>query len=85
MPTHMCVMMLSVDVVVTRPEEDKVNSILQIHGMSRKDLKCSICGEDLSDLKHLRAIFPYKSALICCDKFECLSACRDKLIAKASV
>jgi len=81
----MCVMTVSVDVVVTRPEEDKVDAILRMHGMARKDLKCSICGQDLSDLKHLRAIFPYRSALICCDKFECLSACRDKLIAKESV
>ncbi|KPV63649.1 MAG: hypothetical protein AOA66_0781 [Candidatus Bathyarchaeota archaeon BA2] len=81
----MCVMLLSVDFVVTRPEEEKVDAILRTLGMSRKDLKCSICGEDLSDLKHLRAIFPYKSALICCDKFECLSACRDELIAKEPV
>lgn len=81
----MCVIIVSVDVVITRPDEKKVDAILRMHGMSRKDLKCSICGEDLSDLKHLRAIFPYKSALVCCDKFECLVACRDKLIAKASV
>jgi len=76
---------VSADVVITRPEESKIDAILRMHGMSRKDLKCSICGEDLSDLKHLRAIFPYKSALVCCDKFECLIACRDKLIAKVSV
>jgi hypothetical protein len=81
----MCVIIVSADVVITRPDENKVDAILRMHGMSRKDLKCSICGEDLSDLKHLRAIFPYKSALVCCDKFECLVACRDKLIAKASV
>ena len=81
----MCVSILSVDVVITRPEQEKVDAILKLYGMSRKDLKCSICGRDLSDLKHLRAIFPYKSALICCDKFECLSACRDKLIAESTL
>jgi hypothetical protein len=73
-----------VDFVITRPDFKKIRVILHRVGLTIEDLKCSICEEDLSDLKHLRAIFPYGSAIVCCDKMECLIACRDKLIARAS-
>jgi hypothetical protein len=69
-----------VEIVVSRPDEEKIEAILEKTGMNKKDLKCSICEEPISDLKRVRAIFPYHSALVCCDKIECLLACRDKLI-----
>jgi len=72
----------SIDIVITRPEEKKVEAILHRTGLTKEGLKCSFCNEDLSDLKHLRAIFPHGSALVCCDKMRCLLACRDKLIEK---
>jgi hypothetical protein len=68
---------------VTRPEEEKILSILEKMGMKKEDLKCSICESNL-ELKDVRAIFPYHSALICCNKPECLIACRDKLIETAT-
>ena len=74
--------MSEVEIVVSRPDKDKIEAVLEKTGMSKKDLKCSICNEPISDLKRIRAIFPYHSGLICCDKFECLVACRDKLIAE---
>lgn len=70
--------------MITRPEDKKVNDILRKTGLTKEDLKCSVCNADLSDLKHLRAIFPYGSALVCCDKMECLLACRDRLISKGT-
>lgn len=69
--------------MVSRPDRDKIEAILEKTGMSKTDLKCSICKEPITDLKRIRAIFPYHSALICCDKTECLIACRDKLIAES--
>jgi len=72
-----------VEIVVWRPDRDKIEAVLEKIGMSKKDLKCSICHEPISDLKRIRAIFPHHSALICCDKIECLIACRDKLIAES--
>jgi len=66
------------DFIITRPE--KVDFILERYELSREDLKCSVCGDDLSDLKHLRAIYPYRSILISCDKFECMCSIRDLLI-----
>jgi len=74
----------TVDIVITRPEQKKIEAILHKVGLTTEDLKCSICKEDLSDLKHLRAIFPYGSAVVCCDKMECLIACRDLLIKKVA-
>jgi len=71
------------DLMLVRAKEKNVDAILKRHNLTRKDLRCSICNEDLSDLKHLGAIFPYGSALICCDKFECMRACRNKLLIKA--
>ena len=66
--------------VLVKRERKNIKSILERHGMSMDDLKCSVCGKDLSDLKHLGMIFPYHSALICCDNIDCLLKCRDKLI-----
>jgi hypothetical protein len=70
----------TVDFVIVRRDEENVNAILHKYGLTREDLKCSICGMDLRDLKRLGAVFPYHSLLICCDKIECVSKCRDKLI-----
>jgi len=67
-------------IVITRPEKEKIEAILKKTGMAKKKLKCSICGEPITDLTKIRAIFPYHSALVCCDKIECLIACRDRLI-----
>jgi len=71
-----------VNFVVTRPKEENIEAILRLHDVTKEDLKCSICNKDLSDLKHIGVIFPYGSALVCCDKFECIVACRDELIAR---
>jgi len=71
-----------VEIVISRPDRDKIEAILEKNGMPKEELKCSICNEPISDIKHIRAIFPYHSALVCCDKIECLLACRDKLIAE---
>jgi len=70
------------DLVFAEPEIEKVKIILHSCGLTLKNLKCSYCDTDLADLKHLRAIFPYESALICCDKFKCLLECVDKLSTK---
>ena len=68
------------DFVVVKRDEENVDAILNKYDLSREDLRCSICDIDLRDLKHLGAIFPYHSALICCDKIECANKCRDKLL-----
>jgi len=73
--------MSEVEIVVSRPERDKVEAILEKHGMGKDELRCSIWREHITDVKRIRAIFPYHSALVCCDKIECLIACRDKMIA----
>ena len=70
---------MSISIVVSRPEEQKIFAILEKMGMDREDLKCSICDDDL-EVEEVRAIFPHHSALICCNKIECLLACRDRLI-----
>lgn len=74
--------MTEVEIIVSRPDKDKIEAILEKTGMSKKDLKCSICNEPISDVKRVRAIFPYHSALVCCDKIECIIACRNKLISE---
>jgi len=71
-----------VEIIVSRPDKDKIEAILEKTGMSKKDLKCSMCNEPIADLERIRAIFPHHSALICCDKIECLIACRNKLISE---
>ena len=71
-----------IEIVVSRPDKDKIEAVLEKTGMSKEGLKCSICNEPISDLKRIRAIFPHHSALICCDKIECLIACRNKLISE---
>lgn len=71
-----------VEIIVSRPDKEMIEAVLDKTGMSKRKLKCSICNEPISDLKRIRAIFPYHSALICCDKIECLIACRNKLISE---
>jgi len=73
------------EIIVSRPDKDKIEAVLEKTGMSKKDLKCSICDEPITDIKRIRAIFPYHSALICCDKIECLISCRNKLIHEDSI
>ena len=70
---------MSTSIIVLRPEEVKILGILEKMEMDKEDLKCSICEDDLEPLE-VRAIFPHHSALICCNKIECLLACRDILI-----
>jgi len=72
------------NIVITRPDKEKIELVLEKTGMDKEHLKCSICNRELSDITKIRAIFPYHSALICCDKIECLIACRNKLIAEPS-
>lgn len=74
--------MSETEIVISRPDKDKIETILEKTGMRKKDLKCSICDEPITDLKRIRAIFPHHSALICCDKIECLIGCRNKLISE---
>jgi len=76
------VRMSKVEIVVSRPDKEIIEAILEKHGISKEELRCSICDEHITDAKRIRAIFPYHSALVCCDKIECLIACRDKLIAE---
>ena len=68
------------DFILVKRDEENVDAVLRKYGLTKEDLKCSFCKKDLSDLKHLGAIFPGHSTLICCDKFECIMAYRDKLI-----
>jgi hypothetical protein len=71
-----------VEIVVARPEKEKIECALEKTGMPTHDLHCSICNKPITDLQQIRAIFPYHSALICCEKIECLIACRNKLLAE---
>jgi len=73
-----------VEIIISRPDKDMIETILEKTGMSKKDIKCSICSETISDVRRIRAIFPHHSALVCCDKIECLIACRNKLIAESA-
>jgi len=74
-----------VQIIVARPEKEKIEFALEKHGMSTTDLHCSICDKPITDLKQIRAIFPYHSALICCDSIDCLIACRNKLLAESNL
>jgi hypothetical protein len=82
--------LVKADTVIARPHKDKIEAFLRKTGMHKKDIKCSICDKPISDLKQIRAIFPYHSvrayhsALISCDKIECLITCRNKMIAENS-
>jgi len=64
------------------PTKNIVYAILKSLGETGEELRCSICNENLSNLKNLGAIYPYKSALISCNKLECILKCRDMLISK---
>jgi hypothetical protein len=72
-------------IIIARPEKDKIEMALEKTGMSTHDLHCSICNKPITDLKQIRAIFPYHSALICCDSIECLIGCRNKLLAESNL
>jgi hypothetical protein len=74
-----------VEIIVARPEKEKIELALEKTGMSKEDVHCSICNMHITDLKQIRAIFPYHSALICCNKIECLIACRNKLLAESNL
>lgn len=74
--------MSEVEIVISRPEKSKIEAVLERTGMSKENIKCSICETPISDVRRIRAIFPYHSALICCDKIECLITCRNKLISE---
>jgi len=71
--------------IIARPEKDKIEAALEKTGMSTHNLQCSICNKPITDIKQIRAIFPYHSALICCDNIECLIACRNKLLAESNI
>jgi len=71
-----------VDIIITRPEKEKIEAALEKTGMDKRNLRCSICNKPITDLRQIRAIFPYHSALICCDDIKCLIACRNKLLAE---
>ena len=74
-----------VEIIVARPEKEKIELALEKTGMPKEHIHCSICNKHITDLKQIRAIFPYHSALICCDKIECLIACRNKLLAESNI
>lgn len=74
-----------VQIVVSRPEKEKIESALEMTGMDKHDIHCSICNKQITDVRQIRAIFPYHSALICCDNVECLIACRNKLLAESNI
>lgn len=74
-----------VQIIIARPEKEKIEIALEKTGMSKQDLHCSICNKPITDLKQIRAIFPFHSALICCDNIECLIACRNKLLAESNL
>ena len=78
-------MLVKADTVVARPHKDKIEAVLEKIGMNKKDIKCSICDKPISDSRQISAIFPYHarahSALISCDKVECLITCRNKMLA----
>lgn len=68
--------------VFSRPTKDMVYAILKSLGEIGEELRCSICNKDLSDLNKIGAIYPYESALISCNRLECILRCRDMLISK---
>lgn len=74
-----------VQIIIARPEKEKIEAALEKTGMSKQNLQCSICNKPITDIKQIRAIFPYHSALICCDNIECLIACRNKLLAESNI
>ena len=74
-----------VQVIVARPEKEKIELVLEKTGMDKHNIHCSICDKRITDVRQIRAIFPYHSALICCDNIECLIACRNKLLAESNL
>jgi hypothetical protein len=72
-------------IVVARPEKEKIELVLEKTGMNKHDIHCSICNKQIVDVSQIRAIFPYHSALICCDNILCLIECRNKLLAESNI
>ena len=72
-------------IIVARPEKEKIELVLDKTGMDKHNIHCSICDKAITDVRQIRAIFPYHSALICCDNIECLIACRNKLLADSNL
>ena len=67
--------------VFARPDKNIINSILASLGEPTDIVRCSVCGKKITDHNDIGAIYPYKSALVCCKKIDCILACSDKLIA----
>ena len=74
-----------VQIIVARPEKEKIELVLEKTGMNKNDIHCSICNKEITDVRQIRAIFPYHSALICCDNIQCLIECRNKLLAESNL
>ena len=73
--------MMESRLVFARPDEKIINSILMSLDEPTGIVRCSVCGRKLTDHNDIGAIYPYKSALICCKKIDCILACSDKLLA----
>lgn len=59
----------------------RAEAIIEEFGLSKDELRCTFCKTDLSDLKHLKAIFRHNGEyLVSCNQFECFMETRDKLI-----
>lgn len=59
----------------------RAERILKDFGIRKEDLECTFCKTNLSDLKHLKAIYRHNGEyLVSCDRFECFMETRDKLI-----
>lgn len=67
--------------VFTHPDEKIIKSILASLNEPTDIVRCSVCGKKLIDHNEIGAIYPYKSALVCCKKIECILACSDKLLS----
>ena len=68
---------------------NQIDFILQKFHLQKDNLICSGCGEKISDINHLAAIFPLpiktdtdggSRAVVVCDNFKCLILARDKLV-----
>jgi hypothetical protein len=62
------------------PKSEMINIILKSLDEPTESIRCSVCGRKLLSKDEIGAIYPYKSALICCKKIECILGCTDKLL-----
>ena len=72
-------------IIIARPEKEKIELVLEKTGMDKHNIHCSICNKQIKDVRKIRAIFPFHSALICCDDLQCLIICRNKLLAESNL